>query len=125
MTAGERTMGAVAALLGGLGVISGAFAAHVLAGPEQARAAQLLALAAQYQLWHALGAILALLLGGAGRPAAASFIAGCILFSGSLTALAFGAPTGLARAAPLGGGLFILGWLLLGTAILGRRERRP
>jgi uncharacterized membrane protein YgdD (TMEM256/DUF423 family) len=118
----ERWLGALAALLGGLAVMAGAFASHGLGAEEEASAARWLTMAAQYQLWHALAALLALRFGGV--SAALAFLAGCLLFSGSLGALAFGAPGAIGAVTPFGGLAFILGWLLLAARLLFRPERR-
>jgi len=76
----------------------------------------------QYHLWHALGMVLAglstsLLTDGVWvRLAGWLFLAGIALFSGSLYALALGAPKWLGAVAPLGGTAFILGWLAFAVA---------
>jgi uncharacterized membrane protein YgdD (TMEM256/DUF423 family) len=44
------------------------------------------------------------------------FLAGIALFSGSLYALALGAPKWLGAVAPLGGTAFVLGWLAFAVA---------
>lgn len=78
----------------------------------------------QYHLWHALGVIavgLAAALVADGlwlRTAGALLVAGILLFSGSLYALALGAPKGLGLLTPLGGVCLILGWLALAAAAL-------
>ena len=48
------------------------------------------------------------------RCAALAFVVGIVLFSGSLYALALGAPRWLGAVTPLGGVAFIIGWLALG-----------
>jgi uncharacterized membrane protein YgdD (TMEM256/DUF423 family) len=45
-------------------------------------------------------------------------LAGIVLFSGSLYALALGAPKGLGALAPFGGISLMLGWLALAVAVL-------
>jgi len=50
-----------------------------------------------------------------------AFVAGIVLFSGSLYLLAFGAPRILGPLTPLGGVALIAGWLALATAALDRR----
>jgi uncharacterized membrane protein YgdD (TMEM256/DUF423 family) len=78
----------------------------------------------QYHFWHALALIGVTLatpqLPGSSwlQPAGWLFVAGIVLFSGSLYALAFGAPRGIGFLTPLGGLALILGWLALGTAAL-------
>jgi len=52
------------------------------------------------------------------RAAGWCFILGLILFCGSLDLLAAGAPEIVARAAPLGGTAFILGWMMVLLAAL-------
>ena len=49
-------------------------------------------------------------------PAAIAFLAGIVLFSGSLYLLALGGARGLAFVTPVGGLAFLAGWLLLGAA---------
>ena len=122
MPASARLIVLVAALLGALGVVLGAFGAH---GLKQRLAPEALALwqtAVQYHLWHALAML------GAGllaqqlphqawpRAAAALLFAGIALFSGSLYALALGAPRPLGAVAPFGGLAFIAGWTCLAVA---------
>jgi uncharacterized membrane protein YgdD (TMEM256/DUF423 family) len=76
----------------------------------------------QYHLWHALGMVLAGLSASlltdsvSVRLAGWLFLAGIALFSGSLYALALGAPKWLGAVAPLGGTAFILGWLAFAVA---------
>lgn len=76
----------------------------------------------QYHLWHALGMVLvglstSVLADGPWlRLAGWLFLAGIALFSGSLYALALGAPKWLGAIAPLGGTAFILGWLAFAVA---------
>jgi uncharacterized membrane protein YgdD (TMEM256/DUF423 family) len=50
--------------------------------------------------------------------AAVAFVLGILLFSGSLYGLALGAPRALGAVAPVGGTLFILGWIALAVAAL-------
>ena len=78
----------------------------------------------QYHLWHALGMILVGLAaavipdGPWLRAAGLLLLAGIVLFSGSLYALALGAPKWLGPVTPLGGAAFLLGWLALAVAAL-------
>ena len=77
----------------------------------------------QYHLWHAIGMVLvglstAVLADGVWvRLAGGLFLAGIVLFSGSLYALALGAPKWLGALAPLGGTAFVLGWLAFAVAV--------
>jgi len=106
----------VGAVWGFLGVALGAFGAHALkrvAGPEQLA---WWTTATQYQLVHALALVAAGLV-QAQRPgvdpAAWSLLAGSLVFSGTLYAMALGAPRWLGAVTPLGGLAMLLGWLLL------------
>ena len=104
----------LAALSGFLAVAFGAFAAH---GAKDARAAELLHTGALYQMTHALavfGWLAARKAGGkAGLWTPGLFLGGGVLFSGSLYALAFGAPRVVGLVTPFGGLCFLAGWLLL------------
>jgi uncharacterized membrane protein YgdD (TMEM256/DUF423 family) len=51
-----------------------------------------------------------------GRFAPAFFLAGIVLFSGSLYAMALGAPRWLGAVTPIGGLCFLAGWAALGWA---------
>lgn len=113
----ERHLQAAALVLGLLGVAGGAFGAHGLEG----RAAGLVGTASSYQLWHVL-AVLACSALGLGRAPQAAFLAGVLLFSGSLYLLAMGAPGALGMVTPLGGLLLMAGWALALLALL-RKQR--
>ena len=116
---------AVAGLGGLASVAAGAVAAHLADDP---RGAELLRTGALYGMVHAaaLIAVIALAQGreprrGAAAVAGWSFALGIPLFSFSLFALALGAPRWVASAAPVGGGLLMLGWAALGTLAFRRR----
>jgi uncharacterized membrane protein YgdD (TMEM256/DUF423 family) len=116
---------AVAGLVGLASVAAGALAAH-LAG--DARGAELLRTGALYGMVHAAALIAVIALAqrreprrGTAAVAGWSFALGIVLFSGSLFALAAGAPPWLGRVTPFGGGLLMLGWLAL--AVLAFRRR--
>jgi uncharacterized membrane protein YgdD (TMEM256/DUF423 family) len=53
------------------------------------------------------------------RFAPAFFLSGVVLFSGSLYALAAGAPRWVGAVTPLGGLSFLIGWLVLAWAARG------
>jgi uncharacterized membrane protein YgdD (TMEM256/DUF423 family) len=111
-----RTLG-VAGLLLALATACGAFGAHALKGQLAPERLQLWETAVRYQFFQALGLLgvgLALRSSDAGvlRAAAALLIAGVLLFSGSLYALALGAPRPLGALTPVGGLAWIIGWLL-------------
>ena len=120
----------VAALSGAVSVMAGAFGAHGIDASTAAgaRARELLQTGSHYEIAHAL-AILAVaaltrragLKEGLATAAQILFLAGSVLFPGALYALALGGPRWLGAVAPIGGLAFILGWLALALAALGRR----
>lgn len=92
-----------AAVLGFLGVALGAFGAHALKDKVDA---DLWRTAVSYQMWHVLAAMLV-----AAPLAKNLFLAGVVVFSGTLYALALGAPRWLGAVTPVGGLLLLAGWL--------------
>jgi uncharacterized membrane protein YgdD (TMEM256/DUF423 family) len=111
-----RTL-AIAALLLALATACGAFGAHALKAHLSAERLQLWDTAVRYQFFQALGLIgvgltLRAIDSSALRAAAALIPGGIVLFSGSLYALALGAPRPFGLLTPLGGLAWIGGWLL-------------
>ena len=103
----------VAAAAGGfLCVAFGAFAAHGVTDP---RAQDLLRTGALYGFVHVLATYVAV---GRTRIAPPLFLAGVLIFSGSLWAMALGAPRWLGAITPSGGLAFMTGWAALGWAAL-------
>lgn len=113
----------LASLSGFTGVALGAFAAHGLRSrlPDNLLAA--FQTGVQYQLWHTAALIgVALLLlrfpdSGLFKVAGGLFVAGIVLFSGSLYVLALSGLGKLGIITPFGGVCFLLAWLLLGVGI--------
>ena len=79
--------------------------------------------AVQYHAWHALGLLFIGLSSPSDWSRAAGWllVAGTMLFSGSLYALALGAPRALGALTPVGGVLFILGWLAFAFGVISSR----
>ena len=101
----------------------GAFGAHGLKARLSPDMLGLWHTAVQYHAWHALG-LLAVGLSIESiwaRAAGWLLVAGILLFSGSLYALALGAPRGLGIATPLGGVAFIAGWIAFGIGVIYAR----
>jgi len=128
-TAAYRWILAAGASLALLAVAAGAFAAHGLRDSLDAYRLGIFETAARYQMYHALALFgLGALAAGQRLPprwpaiAALAFCAGILLFSGSLYALALGAPRWLGAITPLGGTLFMLGWLAVLVAALKSRR---
>ena len=112
----------LAALLGAAGVLLGAFGAHGLRARLDAHALEVWETAVRYHLVHAV-ALLAIALSphaAALRSAGWLFVAGIVLFSGSLYALALGGPRLLGPVTPLGGIALIAGWALIARFALTR-----
>lgn len=97
----------LAALSGALAVGAGAFGAHGAHG----QAAEWLRTGGQYQLVHAVAALVALRMEAKGP--ALLFVAGGALFAGTLYLMALGLPRWLGAVTPLGGAALIAGWLWL------------
>ena len=100
----------VAALLTACAVGMGAFGAHGLKQHflDKPQAGGWWETATLYLLVHAI-AVAAL--ASASRAAAFCLLGGALVFSGTLYAMALGAPTWLGAITPLGGTALILGWL--------------
>ncbi len=102
----------------------GAFGAHGLKSRLGAAGLDTWQTAVSYHLIHALallGVALWMRVGGSGTSGALSlagwcFVAGVLMFSGSLYLLALGGPRLLGPVTPLGGVAFIAGWLALAWA---------
>jgi uncharacterized membrane protein YgdD (TMEM256/DUF423 family) len=141
----DRLFLALGALSGFVSVAAGAFGAHALkrrlpadllavfeTGARYQMAlkrrlpADLLAVfetGARYQMYHALALVaVALVIARASSTAAVAagwcFVAGTVLFSGSLYALALSGVRVLGAVTPLGGLAFLAGWLALAWAAL-------
>lgn len=111
----------VAAVNGFLAVAAGAFAAHGLSGRLDAHALQLFETGARYHMYHALAIGLAAFAirdaaAGAATVASGFFLAGILLFSGSLYFLALTGARGAAIVTPFGGLCFLIGWGALALA---------
>lgn len=120
-------MGTAALWLGpfvcALAVLAGAFGAHGLAERLDARSLDLWETAARYFMYGGLGLTLT---GLAARQwpaggfdwAAISLLVGSLVFSGTVAALALGAPRWLGAVTPLGGLFLVAGFVLFGLAAL-------
>ncbi len=95
-------LGAVAAFLA---VILGAFGAHALRGRLSPEMLAVFQTGVQYHVYHALALILV-------------FVAGIVLFSGSLYLLATTGVTVLGAITPIGGLAFLIGWACLAFAAI-------
>jgi uncharacterized membrane protein YgdD (TMEM256/DUF423 family) len=119
----------VAGVLLALGVLLGAAGMHALRGRLAPQYWLLYQTALHYQFYQApalLGVGLAqrVLDTRLLRLAAALLTAGIVAFSGSLYALALGAPRALDRVPPVGGVLLVAGWLVFAFGVFGHWERK-
>jgi len=130
MAGDRRVWIRLAAASGFISVGAGAFAAHGVTDPA---AKELLRTGAQYQAIHALAVLAwAALVRGEARGSnwpPRLFLAGTVLFSGSLYALALGAPRLAGLVTPVGGLMFLAGWAALawgsGLAVGGVDRHSP
>lgn len=114
------------AIFAGLSVAAGAFGAHALREQLEPRMLEVFETAVRYQMFHALalfaaawtyqqsGAQAALLAGWA-------FVAGILLFSGSLYAMVITGVRGIGAITPIGGAAFLVGWIALLVAAIKLR----
>ncbi|WP_250623771.1 DUF423 domain-containing protein [Pinirhizobacter soli] len=119
------SLAVLVAVAGASGVICGAFGAHALRGVLDEHALDIWRTGVDYHLWHALALGVAVA-GGEGRWRAAAawlFFAGVVLFSGSLYALALGAPRLVGVVTPFGGLAFIAGWIALAVSMKARASQ--
>ena len=108
-----------AAFAAALGVVLGAFGAHALRGSIEPRVMETFQTAVQYQLIHALALLMvSFSMGWLGQSlsfeiSAYAFMAGIILFSGSLYGLVLTEMGWLGPVTPIGGLCLIVGWLAI------------
>jgi uncharacterized membrane protein YgdD (TMEM256/DUF423 family) len=110
------------ALLAAIAVAAGAFGAHALAARLTPERLATWETAARYHMYHALalmmvGAVAARWPAPLLALAGWLFIAGIVVFGGTVYALALGAPRWLGAVTPLGGLAFIMGWIALAVAV--------
>jgi uncharacterized membrane protein YgdD (TMEM256/DUF423 family) len=114
----QRLFFVLGASFGLLAVVVGAFGAHALKERLSAQTIATFEIAVRYQMYHALG-----LIGVAWASSQWSsqliaiagwlFVAGIVIFSGSLYILALSGIRWLGAITPIGGLAFIVGWVCL------------
>lgn len=119
-----------AALLGALAVMLGAFAAHGLKQILTVDTLQIFETAVRYQFYHVfallgVGILYAAFPGKFIKWAGNLFIAGIIIFSGSLYLLCYVKQNQLplnwiGAITPFGGAAFIIGWIMIFLAVVKR-----
>lgn len=113
-------LGAISALIS---VAAGAFGAHALRARLDPDLLATFETGARYQMYHALGLVAVAWAasrwpGGLVAAAGWLLVAGTVLFSGSLYALALTGVRALGAVTPVGGVAFLAGWALLAWSVL-------
>lgn len=121
----ERLFAIIGALSGAIGVAAGAFGAHALRARLEPRLLEVFETGARYQMYHAIAMLAAAWIvtrfpGSLANASGWLFLAGTVLFSGSLYAMAFTGIRALGAITPLGGVCFIAGWGCLALAAMRR-----
>ena len=126
----NKTILGVGVILGLMAIVLGAFGAHGLEKLVSTENVETFTTGVTYQMYHAL---FLLFLGSMNFIPASSkktifylIVAGVLLFSGSIYTLATNELTAfdfkkIAILTPIGGGLLIFGWILLGIRIFRQR----
>jgi uncharacterized membrane protein YgdD (TMEM256/DUF423 family) len=117
-----RLAGGLGALLGFLAVALGAFGAHALRSRVPPVLVETFETGVRYQMYHAL-ALLACAWAldrhrAMAQAAAWLFLAGIVLFSGSLYVLVLSGQRWWGAVTPLGGLAFLAGWACLAWALM-------
>lgn len=112
------------AVSGAVAVVAGSFGAHGLKDHLDEQQLAWWTTGVQYQFWSLPGLLVLgfLQCSRAARASGWCFVAGSAIFSGTLYAMALGAPRWLGAVTPVGGLLLIAGWVLLAAA--ARRASR-
>lgn len=111
----------VGAVLGFVGVAAGAFAAHGLKARLEPEMLAVFETGVRYQMYHALALVAAGALARVAPSRAAAWagglwVAGVVIFSGTLYALALTGLRWFGAITPVGGVLLLAGWLALAVA---------
>ncbi len=121
----ERLFVIIGALSGAIGVAAGAFGAHALRARVEPRLLEVFETGARYQMYHAIAMLAAAWIvtrfpGSLANASGWLFLAGTVLFSGSLYAMTLTGIRALGAITPLGGVCFIAGWVCLALAAMRR-----
>ena len=121
----DRVFLSLGALLAGIAVAAGAFGAHGLRARLEPDMLAVFETGARYHMYHAL-ALVAVAWAVARWPESQAavagwlFVAGIVVFSGSLYALALTGVRALGAITPLGGLCFLAGWGMLAWTVWRR-----
>jgi len=131
MNVNSRRWARIGALSAGIAVAAGAFGAHALRARLEPRLLEVFETGARYQMYHALALLFVAWLAerapgsGAVRLAGWAFVAGTVLFSGSLYLMALTGATWLGAITPLGGVAFLVGWGAVAWGVGGSVQPHP
>ena len=118
----DRLFFTIGALFAFAGVAAGAFGAHGLKSRINTDMLTVFEVAVRYQMYHAFALIAAAWV-QAKRPSALAtsggwfFVAGILLFSGSLYLISLSGLRWLGAITPIGGAAFLVGWVCLALAV--------
>lgn len=120
--ASSRRVIAIGCIVAGVGVAAGAFGAHMLKTILEPPMLAAYDTGTRYQMYHAFGMILAGISARAFNDprlvtAGWFFVAGMVMFCGSLYGIALAEIKWFGPITPLGGLTFIVGWSLLGWRV--------
>ena len=124
MNADAKLFSALGAVCAFLAVALGAFGAHALRARLSPDMLAVYRTAVEYQFWHALGLVVVGILVHLSpevpmlRWSGWTMLAGILLFSGSLYALALSEIRVLGAVTPIGGLCFLLAWALLTAGMI-------
>ncbi|HEY0840591.1 MAG TPA: DUF423 domain-containing protein [Vulgatibacter sp.] len=122
----ERLWLALGAFNALVSVAAGAFGAHGLRARLTPDLLAVFETGARYQMYHALGLVALGLFVRSGSPPLATaagwaMLAGIVIFSGSLYALALSGVRGFGAITPIGGVAFLVAWGLFAASALASR----
>ncbi len=122
----SKTFFFLGCLSGFFSVAAGAFGAHALRGKLSTEMLAVFETGARYQMFHALALLAAAWAvtqfhPGLAKSAAWFFVFGTLLFSGSLYILSLSGVRAWGAVTPLGGLLFLAGWLTLALSVVKSR----
>jgi len=123
----SRLFAVIGAVSGFIAVAAGAFGAHALKARLSPELLAVFDTAVRYQMFHVVGLFACAWLLARARSRAAvfaglSFVAGTLLFSGSLYVLALTGVRGIGAITPVGGVLLLAGWVQLAWAAARSRD---
>lgn len=124
-----QPFGYLGAVLAGLSVAAGAFGAHSLKGIISVDMLMVFETAVRYQMYHALALLVVsgMLMQRSQRGLRLTgwcFVAGIILFSGSLYVVALTSTRWVGAITPLGGVAFLAGWTTLAWSLWQKKAER-